>query len=413
MSLEQRLTAAARHVADGLVPPEVDLGAVRARARSNRRRTAGLAVAASVAVAVAAGALTVGGRPTGLPDPVPATSTSPSPVPSRPPARAFSPESMTPQVVVGTSGAQLDLVGVSPTDTDVRMSAWSIADYRGMALTTDGYRTTTYAAFPDGATQVIGVPGDGVFLLSDGNDHEWLVGVDGRVRPVTRVSSAFSPADPRQWFRCVYGSWRSRWCSLDVATATAHLSTARWGGSAVRPGLGVQPWGAHPEPRSAYSTGRLEAWWYTAAGRQVRTLAQARDGDYVLDTPPGQMAFWAPGSAPDTVDLHTSRDGGATWEVQTRGVPAATGPGRRVFRTPGGALLTCTSGAGLVVSRAEAGGGPFRTVFEAAAFGPDPCAGLLTQGGSLSVNAGDVAAVSTDDGRSWTTIDTWREGEGS
>ena len=49
MSLDQRLTEAARHLAEQVDPPEVDLGAVRRRARANRRRTVALTVAAAAA----------------------------------------------------------------------------------------------------------------------------------------------------------------------------------------------------------------------------------------------------------------------------------------------------------------------------------------------------------------------------
>jgi hypothetical protein len=279
-----------------------------------------------------------------------------------------------------------------------------------MALTADGYRTTTYAPVPLGANRVVSSPRDGVFLLSDGSGKEWLVDVKGSVRRVRRVlGTEYVPADPRLWFQCVYGSWRSRWCSLDLRTATAHVSSKQWGGSAVRPGLGAQPWGAHPEPRTAFSTGRLEAWWYTDRGRQVRTLARAHDGDYILGTAPGAMAFWAPGARSGTVDIHTSRNGGADWKVETRAVPG-TGSSRMrvVTRSPDGALLMCTADDLLVVSRAEASGGPFRKVYVTSSFGDEPCSGVGIQGGLVYVNAGDVAAVSKDGGRTWTTIRTWR-----
>jgi hypothetical protein len=404
MTLDQRLSDAARHIADGLVPPAVDLDRVRAQARSNRRRAASLAVAAVVTTVVGVTTL-VDGRATSAPPPIPAT----TPTPTQTSNRAWSPASMTPEVVVHTPAALLQSVGVAPGNTDVRMSIWAVAGYRGMALTTDGFRTTTYAsAPPEEANQVVSSPKDGVFLLSDGSDHEWLVDVRGTVRRVKRVvDSSFAPADSRLWFQCVYGSWRSRWCALDLRTATAHVSSKKWDGSAVRPGLGAQPWGAHPEPRAASTTGRLEAWWYTDRGRQVHTVAAAHDGDYILGTPPGEMAFWAPGPRSGTLDIHTSRNGGSDWKAETR-----TGPGigghARVTRSPDGALLTYTIGEKLVVLRAEAGGGPFRKVVETESFGGEPAAGIGIQGGLVYLNAGDVAVVSRDGGRTWTTIRTWR-----
>ena len=70
MNLDQRLADAARHVADRVEPPEVDLGAIRARAHANRRVTVALAVAAAVlAVALAAVPLLVAGRDTSAPQP--------------------------------------------------------------------------------------------------------------------------------------------------------------------------------------------------------------------------------------------------------------------------------------------------------------------------------------------------------
>jgi hypothetical protein len=403
MTLEQRLTDAARHLADGLVAPAVDLDAVRARARSNRRRTATLAVAVTV-TAVIAGATVFDGRATSAPPPLPATTPTASPTSNR----AWSPASMTPEVVVHAAAAQLKTVGVAPGNTAIRMSIWEIAGYRGAALTRDGYRTTTYASVPSEATHVVSSPRDGVFLLSDGSDKEWLVDVKGTVRRVSRVvDSRFTPSDSRLWFQCVYGSWRSRWCSLDLKTATAHVSSKKWDGSAVRPGLGVEPWGANPEPRAVSTTGRLEAWWFTGGGRQVHAVAKTHDGDYVLGTPPGQMAFWAPGAESGTVDIHTSRNGGADWQVDTRALPVG-GEHGPVTRSADGALLTYVVGEELVVLRAEGSGGPFRKVYEAAWFSSDPLSVLRTQGDLVHVDAGDAAAVSKDGGRTWTTIGTWR-----
>jgi hypothetical protein len=405
MTLDQRLSQAARQVADGVYPPEVDVDAVRARARS-KRRTTSVAVAATVLAVIAVGASVLGGQGTSAPDPAPSPSPSPSHLEESSPD--WKPDSMTPEVVVTTPGARLETVGVTPGDTDIRMSIWTIAGYRGMALTTDGYQSTTYASAPEG-TQVVSSPRDGLFLLSDGSDHEWLVDVEGTVRRVTRVDTEFVPTDPRLWFQCVYGSWRSRWCSLDPDTATAHVSANQWGGSAVRPGLGAPPWGAHPEPRAASVTGRLEAWWYAEGVRQVHTVAVTDDGDYIKNTPPGQMAFWAPGSRSNTLDIHTSRNGGADWEVETRGAQGIGGPGVRVVtRSPGGALLTCTAGEDLVIWRAEASGGPFQKVYTAPAPDADLGTGIGTQGSLLYLNTGDTAVVSEDDGRTWTTIETWR-----
>jgi hypothetical protein len=181
-----------------------------------------------------------------------------------------------------------------------------------------------------------------------------------------------------------------------------------WAGSAVRPGLGVLPWGANPEPRSAYLTGQLEAWWYTAQGRQLHTVAEAHDGDYILGTPPGDLAFWAPGTKKGTLDIHVSHDGGAHWSVETHAAPGPAGGARRLTRAADGALLMCSATGSVTISRAEADGGPFRQVFTKPASGDDLCAGFGTQGNLAYLYAGDTAAISRDGGRTWTAIDTWR-----
>ena len=71
MTLDQRLTQAVRHVGDGVVVPEVDLVAVRARAHSRRRRVVALTVTAALAAIAVAGTALVGGRDVSAPEQVP------------------------------------------------------------------------------------------------------------------------------------------------------------------------------------------------------------------------------------------------------------------------------------------------------------------------------------------------------
>lgn len=79
MTLDQRLTHAARQIADGVVAPQVDLDAVRRGARARRRRTVtGVVTAAVLVVAAASTALTVG-RDTSAPVPPASTPTSTAP----------------------------------------------------------------------------------------------------------------------------------------------------------------------------------------------------------------------------------------------------------------------------------------------------------------------------------------------
>ena len=81
MTLDQRLTDAARHVADGLVVPEVDLDAVRSDARANRRQRVAIAVTVVVAAIVVTGTAVVSSRDASAPEPALGTP-SPSPTPS-------------------------------------------------------------------------------------------------------------------------------------------------------------------------------------------------------------------------------------------------------------------------------------------------------------------------------------------
>ena len=71
MTLDQRLTDAARHVADGVVVPEVDLDAVRSGARANRRQRVAIAVTVVVAAIVVTGTAVVSSRDASAPEPAP------------------------------------------------------------------------------------------------------------------------------------------------------------------------------------------------------------------------------------------------------------------------------------------------------------------------------------------------------
>ncbi len=70
MNLDQRLSDAARHVAEGVEPPEVHLDTVRSRAHANRRAKVALMVAAAiVAMGLAGIPLFAAGRDTTAPQP--------------------------------------------------------------------------------------------------------------------------------------------------------------------------------------------------------------------------------------------------------------------------------------------------------------------------------------------------------
>ena len=78
-------------------------------------------------------------------------------------------------------------------------------------------------------------------------------------------------------------------------------------------------------------------------------------------------------------------------------------------RSPDGAFLAYSTYPRLVVWRAEASGGSFRKVYEqSGATGAETSgAGLWTQDGLIYANAYATAAVSQDDGLTWTIIQTW------
>jgi hypothetical protein len=306
----------------------------------------------------------------------------------------------------------LGSVGVAAGDTDTRLALWRDGRNVGLALTRDAFETATYVDAPfqvsayGAPTDVrVSSPRDDLFLVQGGNASvEWLVGVDGRVRRVSRVDGERMPQDPRLWFQCE-GTWRATWCALDPDTATAYRWKA-WDGSAVPPGAGVTPWGADPQPRSTSKVGRLEAWWGLGGERRVRTLASAKHGDNVLGSPPPQIALWSSPSRSGTLSIYTSRDGGATWHATTHAPQGADTSGQ-VRCMPDGGFLVLGEKA---VWRAEASGGPLRKVLGVTGSlnMPDGGAQLQVVGDMAVLNGQGVAAVSRDAGRTWTTIQRWR-----
>lgn len=422
MTLDQTLTRAARQVAAGVRPPVVDPNEIRALARRSQQRKVSLVATAALVAVVAASALLVPALDarTSTPDPAPSPSRTLTSAPT-PEPNPF-PRSMSPEEVVSLPGALLSTVAIAPDDPDTRMSVWSVSctrpcpgqgpySFSALALTTDGYETATYLrpGFTTGVDLHVSSPRDGLFLVVDiSNGHEWLVGLDGTLRPVKRVFEELSPDDPRLWFQCA-GRWRQTWCALDPTTATAYEWPPDWDGSAARPDSGDRPWGANPEPRATSATGRLEAWWDTAGGRQVRTLAEVTKGDYVLGSPPGEMSLWAREDG-YSLDFYTSRDGGASWQKVTRAADDLPSGDLQVRRAPGGTYFVYTTYPRLRVWRGDASGGPFREVYQQPELDvPETTgAGLWTQGDLVYVTGYATVAVSDDDGLTWRTIQSWR-----
>lgn len=432
-----------RELADQVRPPSLDSLRETARRRDRRAAVTAATLAATTVALLIAGMVVVRGLEPTTPHPVSPVQTPTEP-PTEGPKQPHSPNSMTPQEVVNAPDADLVIVALAPGDPDVRLSTWTALchwcpdtpdgrggslgppTFTGMALTTDGYETTTYVRprNPQLAYTVLS-PRDDVFLLNDeGNGREWLVDVDdGTERRVARVDSELRPADPRLWFECgIARGDSSTWCSLDVDTATAYAWPEAWSGSAVAPYVGDEPWGWEPPGWSRTSTGTFEddpsntgtyddpggtyeAWWDTNGSRQRRPFTTDEMGTIGGSTP-GELAYWTRRLGSDTLDLHTGRDRGAVWEVETRAAPGFS-RGIQMMRSPDGALLAWTEYPRLVVWRAEASGGGFRQVHEAS--GPETYGGgLWAQDDVVYANGNGSAAVSDDDGLTWTTIDSWR-----
>ena len=414
MSLDQILGDAARGLARDVVPPEVDLGAVHRGARARRRRTQAAVVAAAALAAVTTGALLVDGRPDSSPEPVvpvptPTSTPTGTPAPTEP---GWVPDSVSAREIVRAERATAVATGVAAGDGDARLAIWAASGRTAVAVTADAYRTATYVAVPGDASATFAVlsPRDDLFLLSHVNQtEEWLVGTDGSVRGVDRVRREVLPQDERLWFRCAEdGGWRSTWCALDPDAATAYVWPEAWDGSAVPPGKGVTPWGANPEPRSVGGTGRLEVWWGSGSEREVRTLATAQFGDYVLDCPSDRMALWSVAAPGAGVDIHSSSDGGATWQVTSYDAPTAD-QWWKVRCAADGSFLAVDSERGTTVWRASPSDDAFRQVFSAP--GSDASLGvadLHTVDGRAVATGGGVVAISTDSGVTWTRMEDWR-----
>lgn len=405
MSLDQRLSEAARQVAGGVIPPDIDVAAVRGRARAASRRTALLVATAVVVAIVGVGTAIVNGRPTSAPPVVPLPTPTPTPTEVEP---GWSPDSVTAEEVVTARAAKLAIAGIAVGDAHTRIAVWASSTYTGVALTKDGYASTTYLTVPgvgEGG-YTIRSPRDDLFLvLNSGNG--WLVAVDGTVRSLVRKHASVLPEDDRMWFQCSDEGWRETWCALDPESATAYVWPKAWAGSAVPPGAGALPWGANPEPRAVGNTGQLEVWWGAGSARKVRTLASAQFGDYLLGCPRSLMALWSTDGG-STVKIHTSRDRGATWKTASYRAPTAS-QWWKVRCAPDGSYLAVDSERGTVVWHAEAGGGSFEKVF--AAPGPADSIGaadLWTHDGHAYASGPGVVAISDDSGRTWTRVRKWR-----
>ncbi len=431
-----------RRAADLVRQPPLD--AIVSTARRRRRRTILTVLAAGVAVALLAG----GG--TALTDRLDR---------SAPPVDRPLPGRTTPEGIVTADASRLVVAATSVGDPDVRLALWEsgcagcarpdgTADTRSaLALTTNGYEDITYLASPVPRSRVLAVvgelrgprvesPTDDTFLVVDTQrPGEWLVRTDGSVQRVDRVAARLAPDDPRRWYRCfpahrpaawgdvttVNPAHEYPWCALDPESATAYEWPARWVGSVTLPTSGEQAWGTDTTAQPTF------AWWENEGGRHRRFLADhvgdARDT--VWSSPTGRPLFFVKRAGQSTVELFEPRPAA---RVVTRAAPVA--PSARqldvMVGTPGGAVVALrthwTAGASTtdpyhetVIWRAESVfNGHFDLVHESDAsadLAPPQLAWAhepTVVGNRILVMTPRGVVISSDDGRTWTEITTWR-----
>jgi hypothetical protein len=317
--------------------------------------------------------------------------------------------------------------------------------FRALALTTDGYRTTTYLRPGTYNVQSITTTGHHAFLLNDElNARQRLLTTDGRLRPVQMVAEARSTKDADLLFECDRNltdpqigndKGEAGWCVLDVRTATATSLPGTFvvGRSAARPALGQRPWGieyVYTQAADGYIiSGYDRAWWTDSGVRRYGELPREPQFQPVLslsddDTP--TYVGWPLWSDHLVVYAVSARSGGLRkvaerpWLPVTRQEISEVGHPKEVAlfphyaRTPDGALLAWSYGQlthhpGLTVWRADS---PTRGAFELVHSGgrqPGETSGL---GLDLTVHDGRIyldTLVSDDDGRTWTEpVTAWR-----
>jgi hypothetical protein len=425
-----------------------------ARRRDRRATVLAAAGSAAVVVAVVVGALltTHVGEDTAPPVITPTPSPTPSPSPS-PTHRSAT--SMTPREVVQADSARLQWAAVSADDPDFRVSIWEAEctwcprppesrfphpSFTAMAITNDGFATTTYRHTKlieeDGGLRPIHAvsAGPGLLLLVDGaNGGEWLVRDDGTVTPQTRADDATPTGDPRSWFACLTnfehlpwvnaGTPSSTWCRLDPTSNTVHALGSTWWGideighdtaALVRP-VSAFRWGLRNQ-----SFDRLVGWWDTGGSRHSKDFGAASASGAIENAPDGVMAYWAWSKGSPTLTVFTSSDEGASWQRSTLSVPyrPIESYSLDLSWTPGGALLGrqedafeltdrfggVTSGIRLWRSPSAADGA-FTMVYEGSPGDPGWGGPAFTIVDSRIWSQG---LWSDDDGVSWTTVPGWR-----
>jgi hypothetical protein len=432
-----------RTIADGTTAPPFESLEEVAR-RRNRRAAASVASLAVAALIVVAGAFAVtGSDDDALPEPVitPGPTPSPTPGPSDGSPTHRSGTSMTPEEVVLADNAGMWFGGASADDPDFRISVWTATctwcpknfagvrpEFRAMAITTDGYATTTYRRSPvPGGFYFVHSPAPGVLLVvDDANGGEWLVREDGTTsKRLPRVVEDRPAEEPRQWFQCLSGEEQTTWCAVDVADETVYEWRGAWTGSpgntlsAVTPDAGPPPWGRQLLDAS---DGALVAWWDQGGLRRTRVLASPDTagagtgslvGDMVLGTLEDDLLYWSHARRTDDLVFHVGDDGGASWRTIEQSLPTRNVSTEEILATPEGAVilrhLDYAAPVQLTMWRL---GSLEEGEWELAYSGEFPEGmdnGLrqpFTVVGDRLLSSGSL--YSDDDGRSWTAITSWR-----
>lgn len=411
------------------------LDAIVSTARSRRRRVimTGVSLAATVALLAGAGTHLPGSHDRSVP-----------------PAHDPTPGPTIPREIVTGEDSRLIQAATSLDDLDVRIAVWEAdcsdcdeADAKSstvsaLALTTDGFASTTYVSNPivphpkpnelsEYAGPRIESPTQDTFLIIDTEKpNEWLVRSDGTAQRVKRVTTPLAPTDPRLWFRChpaeKPASWNGvpiinpahlfPWCALDPDSATAYEWPARWNGSVPLPIAGDEPWGIDDRWQPTF------AWWEVGGERPRRFLADGV-GDArgkVWNSPTGGPLFFTRLDHEPKIDLLVPGRGTGA-QIVPRDAPNAAYAEQidLMTGTPDGALLAVQTYPETVIWRAEDfDSGGFELVNESPANSDTE----VTQsawiheptivGDRIYVTTRHGVVASDDDGHTWTEITTWR-----
>jgi hypothetical protein len=350
---------------------------------------------------------------------------------------------MTPEEVVTADNAGLWFAGASADDPGFRVSVWTASctwcpknfagirpEFSALAITTDGYASTTYRRppFPGGIYYVHSPAPDVLLLVDDANGGEWLVRADGSVsKRLPRVVEERTFEEPRSWFSCLSTEVRppdyvGTWCAYDAAAETVYEWRGAWSDSpgfarpTVNPGAGIEPWGRELLDASG---GDLVAWWYRDGERLTRTLASRPGdgtklvGDMVLDARE-DLIYWSHVIGTNALTFHIGDDRGESWRTIAQTLPTRTVGTEEILATPEGAIILRHVEYGLPTVQVTIWRlGSLEQGEWTLAYSGELAEGVhnghsypLTVVGDRLMSAGSL--YSDDDGRTWTEIATWR-----